>query len=287
VPVTDLPRLQATEPGDAIGAALAEHGAVVVEDLLDAELLDRFNAELEPLLAGASTDHDGKFLNDAVAWFFGAHTRHLTGVAGKSSVFASEILPHPVFMAVCDEVLAPSCARYQLNTAHVLDRGPGSEQQYLHRDQDVWAHLPKPHAEIQLASMIALVDFTADNGATRVAPGSHRWPVDRVPIDADLVAGEMAAGSAIIYLGSTIHAGGANVTATERRRGMHVSYCLGWLRTEENQYLAAPIDAVRAMPRHSQELLGYSVHDAIASGGGYLGAVELQDPVELLADGVL
>ena len=285
--VTDLPRLKVSEPGEEIAGALAEHGAVVVEELLEAELLERFNAELDPLLAGASTDHDGKFVNDAVGWFFGAQTRHLTGVAGKSPVFAAEILPHPVFLAVCDEVLAPSCARYQLNTAHVLDRGPGSEQQYLHRDQDVWAHLPKPHPEIQLASMIALVDFTADNGATRVAPGSHRWPADRVPTDADLVAGEMNAGSAIIYLGSTIHAGGANVTDVERRRGMHVSYCVGWLRTEENQYLATPIDAVRAMPRQAQELLGYSVHDAIASGGGYLGAVELQDPVELLAEGSL
>ncbi len=287
MPVTDLPRLQASDPGEEIAGALAEHGAVVVEELLDPELLDRFNAELDPSLAAASADHGGRFVNDAVGWFFGAQTRHLTGVAGKSSVFASEILPHPVFVAVCDEVLAPSCARYQLNTAHVLDRGPGSEQQYLHRDQDVWAHLPKPHPEIQLASMIALVDFTADNGATRVAPGSHRWPADRVPTHADLVAGEMNAGSAIIYLGSTIHAGGANITATERRRGMHVSYCVGWLRTEENQYLAVPIETVRAMPRTSQELLGYSVHDAISSGGGYLGAVDLQDPVELLAEGAL
>ena len=74
----------------------------------------------------------------------------------------------------------------------------------------------------------------------------------------------MRAGSAVIYLGSTIHAGGANVTADERRRGMHVSYCVGWLRTEENQYLSAPPDVVRTMPRQSQELLGYAAHDALA-----------------------
>jgi ectoine hydroxylase-related dioxygenase (phytanoyl-CoA dioxygenase family) len=184
-------------------------------------------------------------------------------------------------------VLAPSCARYQLNIAHVLDRGPGSEQQYLHRDEAVWVHLPKPHPEVQLASVIALADFTADNGATRVAPGSNHWPETRQPTDADLVPAEMRAGSAVIYLGSTIHAGGANVTASERRRAMHVSYCLGWLRTEENQYLAAPLDTVRAMPRRSQELLGFAAHDAIRDGGGYLGVVDLQDPVELLADGRL
>jgi ectoine hydroxylase-related dioxygenase (phytanoyl-CoA dioxygenase family) len=285
--MSDLPRIQASEPAGEIAAVLAEHGAVVVEDILDPDLLARFNAELDPLLAGASSDHDGKFVNEAIAWFFGAQTRHVTGVAGKSSVFATEILPHPVYMTMCDTVLGPSCATYILNIAHVLERGPGSERQYLHRDEAVWIHLPAPHREVQLASVIALVDFSADNGATVVAPGSHRWPPDRQPTDDELVPAEMRAGSAVVYLGSTIHGGGANVTATEHRRGMHVSYCAGWLRTEENQYLAVPVDVVRKLPRRSQELLGYVAHDAIASGGGYLGVVELQDPVALLADGTL
>jgi ectoine hydroxylase-related dioxygenase (phytanoyl-CoA dioxygenase family) len=95
----------------------------------------------------------------------------------------------------------------------------------------------------------------------------------------------MRAGSAVIYLGSTIHAGGANTTSTQWRRGMHVSYCVGWLRTEENQYLTTPLDVVRRLPRRNQELLGFGAHDAIASGGGYLGTVELQDPATLLATG--
>jgi ectoine hydroxylase-related dioxygenase (phytanoyl-CoA dioxygenase family) len=285
--MTDLVRIKASEPAEHITEALLDQGAVIVEDLLDPDLLERFNAELDPLLERAPSDHDGKFVNEAIAWFFGAQTRHLTGVAGKSRVFATEILPHPVYLAVGDAVLRPSCARYQLNTAHVLDRGPGSEQQYLHRDEAVWIHLPRPHPEIQLASVIALVDFTAQNGATCVAPGSNHWEPDRVPTEAELVPAEMRAGAAVIYLGSTIHGGGANVTTDERRRGMHVSYCAGWLRTEENQYLAVPIETVRGLPRPVQELLGYASHDAIESGGGYLGAVELQDPVELLATGDL
>jgi len=97
----------------------------------------------------------------------------------------------------------------------------------------------------------------------------------------------MAAGSAVVYLGSTIHGGGPNTTADVRRRAMHVSYCLGWLRTEENQYLATPIDVVRTLPREAQALLGYAAHDALAAGGGYLGSVRVQDPVELLAAGEL
>jgi ectoine hydroxylase-related dioxygenase (phytanoyl-CoA dioxygenase family) len=283
----ELERIPADAPTSLIVKALERDGAVIVEDLLDADLLARFNAELDPFIENAPVADDRKFINDAVQWFFGAQTRDVTGVAGLSRVFATEILTHPTFTSICDAILLPSCSSYQLNIAHVLDRGPGSEQQFVHRDELVWVHLPKPHGEVQLASVIALVDFTADNGATRVVPGSHRWEPDRVPTGDELVPAEMAAGSAVIYLGSALHGGGANVTADVRRRGMHVSYCVGWLRTEENQYLSTPIEVVRTLPPESQALLGYASHDAIASGGGYLGAVRVQDPLVLLADGEL
>jgi ectoine hydroxylase-related dioxygenase (phytanoyl-CoA dioxygenase family) len=283
----DLDRIAADQPTERIVDALERDGAVIVEDLLDADLLARFNAEIDPFIETAPLAKDREFINAAIQWFFGAQTRDVTGVAGRSRVFATEILTHPVYRAVCDAILLPSCASYQLNIAHVLDRGPGSEQQLIHRDEAVWVHLPSPHPDVQLASVIALVDFTADNGATRVVPGSHRWPRDRVATPDELVAAEMAAGSAVVYLGSTLHGGGANVTTDVRRRGMHLSYCVGWLRTEENQYLATPIDVVRTLPRESQALLGYAAHDALAAGGGYLGAVRVQDPVELLAAGEL
>lgn len=267
--------------------ALERDGAVIIEDLLDTDVLGRFNSELDPFIENAPAAADREFINDAIQWFFGAQTRDVSGVAGKSRVFATEILTHPVYTSICDAILLPSCASYQLNIAHVLDRGPGSEQQLLHRDELVWVHLPQPHGEVELASVIALVDFTADNGATRVVPGSHRWAPDRVATEADLVPAEMAAGSAVVYLGSTLHGGGANVTTDVRRRGMHVSYCVGWLRTEENQYLSTPIDVVRTLPPGSQALLGYASHDALAAGGGYLGAVRVQDPLTLLAGGEL
>jgi hypothetical protein len=37
----------------------------------------------------------------------------------------------------------------------------------------------------------------------------------------------------------------------------------------------------------AQEVLGYAAHDAIADLGGYLGTVELRDPVDLIAEGLL
>ncbi len=283
----DLARLKGADPVELAVDALIEDGAVIVEGLLDDDVLGRFNAELDPLVSAARPDHDGQFVNDAIASFFGERTRHVTGVASKSGVFAREVMTHPMLLGVCDAVLLPNCACYQLNLAHILDRGPGAEQQYLHRDELVWVHLPRPHPEVQLASMIALVDFDEANGATRVAPGSHRWDPARTAGESDLVAAVMPAGSAVIYLGSTVHAGGANTTADRWRRGMHLSYVVGWLRTEENHYLTTPPDIARTLPRASQELLGYAAHDAIAQAGGYLGTVDLRNPVDLLAQGTL
>ena len=274
-----VPRLRAADPSDAIAAQLQEAGAVIVEDLLDDDTLGRFNAELDDHMAAVP---DGrKTLNEMYRGFFGEQTRHITGVAGKSRTFAEEILCHPTLLGVCDAILLPSCVNYRLNIAHVLDRGPGSVQQYLHRDELVWCQVPRPHPELQVACVIALEEFTARNGATRVIPGSHRWPLEREPQPDELVAAEMPAGAAVLYLGSTIHGGGPNTTESQRRRGMHMSFNLGWLRTEENNYLTTPPDLARSLPRRAQELLGYALYDAFDVGGGHLGFHEVGDPMKM------
>jgi len=278
-----IPRLRFDDAIDSITSALDGSGAVIVEGLLTSDVVSRFNSEIDEHLESA--EHGRQLVNPLVGAFFGPQTRHITGVAAKSRVFAEEVLCNPLLLGVCDRILLPSCARYQLNIAHVLDRGPGSPQQFLHRDEVVWSHLPRPHPEVQVASVIALEEFSADNGATRVAPGSHRWPLERAAEIEELVAAEMSPGDAVVYLGSTIHGGGPNTTPDRRRRGMHMSYTLGWLRTEENHYLSTPPDVARTLPRQAQELLGYSAHDAIATGGGYLGTVDTRDPIELLESG--
>jgi ectoine hydroxylase-related dioxygenase (phytanoyl-CoA dioxygenase family) len=280
-----LKRLKANDPIESITEALEADGAAIVENLLDAHTLERFNADI-----GQDLVSDGearKLVNPAIEWFMGKQTRHITGVAARSKTFVEDVLCNEVLCGLSDAILLPSCARYQLNVAHVLDRGPGSEQQMLHRDEMVWCHVPRPHPELQLASVIALNEFTAENGGTRIVPGSHRWPADREAKPEELVAAEISPGSAVVYLGSTIHGGGPNTTPGQRRCGIHISYTLGWLRTEENHYLTVPPDIARTLPRHAQELLGYATHDAIASGGGYLGAVDVADPIDLMAQGRL
>ena len=280
-----LARLSAHEPIDAINAALQEDGAVIVDGFLERGVVEAIRREVEAPLAAA--DPGMKHLNPALQFFFGDKTRHVSGMAGKSRSFATEVLTHPIYLGVCDRVLLPACARYQLNIGHLIARGPGSTAQLLHRDELVWVHVPRPHPELQVASMVALVDFRAENGATRVVPGSQRWPHERKPEPDEIADAEMPAGSAVLYLGSTIHGAGSNSTADEWRLGLHVSYVLGWLRTEENNYLAVPPEIARTFPRATQEILGYAVHDAIRSAGGYLGMVGLRDPVELMQEGKL
>jgi ectoine hydroxylase-related dioxygenase (phytanoyl-CoA dioxygenase family) len=284
VPAT-LERLKAHEPIDAIHAALLADGAVIVEGFLGADVVAAIRREVEAPLAAA--DPGMRHLNPAIQFFFGDKTRHVSGMAAVSRSFATEVMIHPIFLGVCDRVLLPSCARYQLNLGHLIARGPGASAQLLHRDELVWVHVPRPHPELQVASMVALVDFRAENGATRVVPGSHRWPHERKPEPGEIADAEMPAGSAVIYLGSTIHGAGTNSSAAEWRLGLHTSYVLGWLRTEENNYLAVPPSIAAGLPRAAQEVLGYAVHDALASAGGYLGMLGLRDPVELMQEGKL
>jgi Phytanoyl-CoA dioxygenase (PhyH) len=276
-----LQRVETDTPADQVVAALLQDGAVIVHDLLSGDVVRSINEEVQPFVDAA--DPDMRHLNPGVQ-IFHAQTRHVSGLAGKSPTFATEVMIHPLFMTLCGSILGPSCARYQLNLAHLLERLPGAGDQFWHQDEIVWNLVPEPKPQLQLASVIALVDFTADNGATRVFPGSHRWEAGRYPNDDEAVVAEMPSGSAVVYLGSTFHGGGAHL-GTEPRRGVHLSYTLGWLRTEENNYLAVPPALACRLPRQCQEVLGYAVHDAIERGGGYLGMLDLRDPIELFEEG--
>jgi ectoine hydroxylase-related dioxygenase (phytanoyl-CoA dioxygenase family) len=289
-----LQRFDAGSDPDEIHAALERDGAAIIEHLLTPDVVARVNDEVGAALDRA--DPESAMFNPVMQAFHGPCTRQVSGVPGLSPTFAVDVMCHPLLLALADRVLLPSCARYQLNLGHLLQRGPGAEEQWLHRDEAVWSDVPRPGPELQLATVIAFVDFTRENGATRVVPGSHRWP-DRAltpaeqvmsapPAPEQIAYAEMPAGSAVVYLGGTIHAGGSNTTDIPRR-GAHLSYCLGWLRTEENNYLSIPPALAAKLPRQAQELIGYAVHDSIPRGGGYLGMVRMQDPVDLLANGEL
>jgi Phytanoyl-CoA dioxygenase (PhyH) len=288
-----LEHLRVTSSIDDVLGALERDGAVIVDELLSPQVVAAVNTEVET--AVAETDPDAEWFNEMVKVFHGPNTRALSGVAGISPTFAVEVMCHPLLLGLCDRVLLPSCARYQLNLGQILQRGPGSPDQILHRDEVVWSDVPRPAPELQLAAVVAFVDFTAENGATRIVPGSHRWedrgqvPLEQMlrpqPAPEAIAQAVMPAGSAVVYLGGTIHGAGANRTTDRQRRGAHLSYCVGWLRSEENNYLSIPPKVARTLPREAQELIGYAVYDGIPRGGGYLGMVNGQDPVETLGRG--
>jgi ectoine hydroxylase-related dioxygenase (phytanoyl-CoA dioxygenase family) len=282
-------RLDDGRDTDAVIAALAADGAVLIDRFVPTSVTDAINAEIDDAVAAAEP---GMYaVNAAVQAFYGPCTKHVNALAASSPTFAEEVMTHPTYRAVCDEVLLPSCSRWQLNLGHAIVRGPGAEAQWPHRDEDVWPHFPHPTAafrpQIQVASLVALTPFRPESGATRVVPGSHRWPRDRQAEEHEIAVAELPVGGAVMYYGSTIHFAGPNTTADEWRRGVHVSFTLGWLRTEENNYLAVPPAVAARLSPEAQAVLGYAVHDAIAEGGGYLGMVRMRDPRALLADGEL
>lgn len=280
-----LAEFASTDDPDLVSDRLLADGAIIVRNVVEPDTLAAFNQEIDAFL-GLKGSSRQSYMNETVTAFFGEQTDHVSGLAGKSAVFRNKILCHKVLVAMCERVLRPHCATYQLNFADVMDRGPGAKPQIMHRDDGVWPYLPRQAFPLEFATMIALGPFTPDMGATRIVPGSHLWPTDRQPLDHEIVAAELQPGDAVFYLGSTLHAGGENITGL-RRRGMHLSYCLGWLRTQDNNYLSSPIDLVRTLPREQQLMLGYGLHDGIEINGGFVGAVDWRDPIQLMEQGVL
>ena len=166
-----------------------------------------------------------------------------------------DLAVHPLLLAVLDAMLGAS---YQLSAPTGIEIAPGEKAQFLHTDDAIYP-LPRPHGEVVLNTMWALDDFTAENGATRVVPGSHRW-TDRQPIDPDeTVTITMPAGSVLFIRGTLWHGGGANRT-DRTRLGVLLEYAAGWLRQQENHVLAVPPEIVRTLEPRLQELIGYGIH---------------------------
>jgi ectoine hydroxylase-related dioxygenase (phytanoyl-CoA dioxygenase family) len=292
--------IHVSENPDVIFEALLADGTVIVEGFLTDTQVAAVNEEVGPFIEAADPtmekvyDFDMGLLDESIDQaylengFKTRKTKNITALTGKSPTFASDVLVHPTYMAMCDRLLQPHCQHYVLNHSHIINPGPGAHAQPLHRDEGVFAYVPQlgVGSHLQFASIVALVDFTEENGATQVVPGSHLWPGDpfgqegRAPQPEEVTQAAMPAGSAVLYLGWTFHGAGENRTSDTWRRGLHVSYCQGWLRTEENNTLATPPDVARHLPEKAQELLGYGVH----AGTGML---ELRRPIDQMKDGFI
>ena len=263
-------------------AVLAQDGGVIVHNMLSPQVVANLLSELAPQ---SETSQVGpKSSNENVNHFWGQQTKRFTRLAQRSQTFADEVLVHPILTGVADELLKPSCASYWMNTGQMMIVMPGGAPQYMHRDSDDWPAMCSPSAPpCQISCMFALSDFTAENGATRVAPGSHLWSdYSRQAADDEITQAVMPAGSGMIYLGKTLHSAGANKTESEARFGMHLSYVLGWLTPEEAGCLGVTEDRAKTFTKQQQQLLGYRCYDASDLNGGRLWTVDYEDvPVGL------
>ncbi len=252
---------------------LNRDGAVVVERATEPDMLAALNANLDQFVEnlGVGLRHPA---DDFFVDFYGASTVRFDGLLAKSPAFL-DVMQLPLLQNVADILLKPNCEDYLLNTAQLIEIRPGETAQPTHRDEDAWSPMPKVKPILAVEAMFALTDFTKANGATQVVPGSHLWEPERKPEPEEILQAEMPAGSALFYLGSTLHGGGANTTEDVHRRGMFLGYVVGWLRTEENMFLTVPIEAAKTMPVRVQELLGYKPHFSI-------GVVDVGSPMALL-----
>ena len=227
---------------DSVVAGLEADGYVVVEGVLSADEVAATRADLQSVLASTPTGR-----ND----FEGFATQRVYALFAKTRAFDGPATD-PLLLGVLDRVLGP----HQLSAPVGIQIGPGEKAQVLHRDDSIYP-LPTPHGEVVLNTMWPFDDFTSENGATRLVPGSHRDHA--APHESGTVVAEMPAGSAMFYLGSLWHGGGANRT-DRPRLGVILEYAAAWLRPQENHVLAVPRDVVATLPKRLQELLGYNIY---------------------------
>ena len=250
--------------GGHVTALLAEvdvRGYVIVPELLPRETMTAIKDAARPFL-----QYDGR--NE----FEGHKTRRIYSVIEKT-LACNPLVEHPLILALLDRILLPN---YLLSQLQVIDIHPGEVQQPLHHD-DGFYPIPRPRAAISAATIWAIDDFTEENGATMVLPGSHRWE-DRTPTDVDrqqLVPAVMPAGSVVFFLGTLWHGAGANRSRATRMAAT-AQYCEPWARQQENYSLAISRERARCCSTTIQAMLGYSMLFP------FIGFVDGRDPKRLL-----
>ncbi len=253
-PADGLLRLAPDTDSDLLLETIDRDGGLVISGLLSPEVVARIDADLAPSVAARQPGFRDGF-DDT---FYGRNTVRVQGIPAKSRTMVDEYLLHPTLLDLADRVLLPFCGDYWMSQSETIFIGPDNKQQTLHRDDLNWNLAAKLGVPLQISSLVALGDYDAEVGATRVIPRSHLWPLDR-PIDDSLaVPVELQPGDALIYLGSLVHGGGANQTADRWRKALYLAYLVGWLTPEEAVAVSVGPDVARTLPLRARQLLGFA-----------------------------
>ncbi len=265
-----MPFIEQETAHQAHARRLLDTGYCIIPNLVPVTDIAALAGDLAPHFA-ATPPSEGPF--------YGCDTRRFGGLLTRSP-HAAAFVQHALILAIAEAVLGPWCDRIALNLTQAIELMPDSAEQVPHRDQDMWPCsrlVAAQHSvEFLINVMWPFTPYTAANGATLIWPGSHRRQDEPLLDPSDAVAAEMAPGSALLFLGSTLHAGGANRTNVPRR-GMIVSYSLGWLKPYELQWLAYPPDVAKHFSPELAALAGYRIHRP------NLGNVEGRCPSALLS----
>ncbi|WP_197382173.1 phytanoyl-CoA dioxygenase family protein [Mycolicibacterium mengxianglii] len=235
---------------EEISSALREDGFVIVDNLVPPELMDQIAEELTDYIDTTPAGRDD---------FVGRLTRRTGGLIARSPA-SRELVMHPLVLAVVGEMLKKATA-YQLHLTQIISVYPGETAQPLHRDELAWDFFPFPEDyDVQCNTIWAMTDFTKENGATRVVPGSHKV-YDKQGKDyteADEARAVMAKGSVFFYTGKVYHSAAPNVSDMVRQ-GINITYAVGWVRQEENQYLSCPIEIAKTLDDDLLKVMGYQM----------------------------
>ena len=253
---TEIPVFESNVDLSLVKEALDESGCAVIRNAQSVEATQAVKGELvEPM--GETRFQE----EDSAEDFYPAKTQRLPALIARSKS-AQKMATHPTIQSLCEHHLGDNCERFQLHVSAVVNIGPGARKQVLHREEDAFPFFEIPRPNLVIATMWAMSDFTPSNGATLLVPGSHRWDADRQATADEIAQAEMPEGSVMIWLGGTLHAAGAN-NSKEWRYGIILSYSLGWLRQEENQYLNLPPSLAKNMSDEVRELVGYPMHGSL------------------------
>jgi ectoine hydroxylase-related dioxygenase (phytanoyl-CoA dioxygenase family) len=249
---------------EKVAEVLARDACCVIDRVVDPTVMDQLQHELSPWLERTEGGPDS---------FTGRNTKRTGGLIARSQT-ARELIEHKAVLGPVREALAHS-KNFQLHLTQVIAIGGGEKAQAVHRDQWAFDFFPFPKGyAVQCNTIWAMTDFTEQNGATRVIPGSHMLEDKLEFTEADTESAEMEKGSVLFYTGALYHGGGANRTEATRY-GLNITYALGWLRQEENQYLSVPPEICRELPESLLRLMGYQ------QGAYALGYIDdLRDPIE-------
>jgi len=244
----NLTSLPAGSPTEDILEIVNRDGAIILTGALNGDQIDALTAELQPLI-----DHTANGGDD----FSGKATQR-TGALVARSALTRELVMNQEIRRCAESFLGPFTDKIVLHLTQTININPSKGEQVLHRDRLAWGkHLPLS-IEPQLNTIWALTDFTEQNGATRVVPGSQKWDWDQHATPEQICQAVMPRGSVLLYTGTVIHSGGCN-NSSSARLGLNITYCLGWLRQEENQYLSCPPHIAKDLPEELQDLLGYTM----------------------------